>query len=64
MLLLHTCSQKEEDDEADDERPHTPTFTTEDMQQIIEDKIKLKVQVHELEDEIKDLKLWVWEELG
>ena len=57
MLLLHTCSQKEEDDEADGEQPHTPTFTTEDMQQIIEDKIELKVQVHELEDEIKDLKL-------
>ena len=27
------------------------------MQQIIEDKIKLRVQVHELEDEMKDLKL-------
>lgn len=61
MLLLHTCSQKEEDDEADGERPHTPTFYTEDMQQIIEDKIKLKAQVHELEDEMKDLKLWVGE---
>lgn len=31
------------------------------MQQIIEDKIKLKAQVHELEDEMKDLKLWVRE---
>ena len=57
MLLLYTCSQKEEDDEADCGPPHTPTFYTEDMQQIIEDKIKLRVQVHELEDEMKDLKL-------
>ena len=57
MLLLYTCSQKEEDDKADCEPPHTPTFYTEDMQQIIEDKIKLRVQVHELEDEMKDLKL-------
>ena len=57
LLLLYTCSQKEEDDEADGERPHTPIFYTEDMQQIIEDKIKLKAQVHELEDEMKDLKL-------
>ena len=57
MLLLHTCSQEEEDDKADGERPHTSTFTTEDMEQVLEDRIKLRLQVHELEDEMKDLKL-------
>ena len=56
MLLLHTCSRKEEDDEADCEPPDTPKFYTEDMQQIIEDKIKLREHVHKLEDEMKSLK--------
>ena len=63
MLLLYTCSQ-EEDDEADSKPPHTPTFYKEDMQQMVEDKMKLKEQVFQLEDEMKDLKLWVGEEWG
>ena len=57
MLRLYTCSQEEEDDKADSKPPHTPTFYKEDMQQMVEDKMKLKEQVFQLEDEMKDLKL-------
>ena len=31
---------------------------------MVEDKMKLKEQVFQLEDEMKDLKLWVGEEWG
>lgn len=64
MIILYTCSQMEEDDEANSKSPHTPTFYKEDMQQMVEEKIKLKEHMFQLEDEMKDLKLWVGEEWG